>query len=139
MAGTLSSFLPWVGFPPIRRAAQACCVSVGQRQEPFHIAVGKAFDVCNQNPGAEVGGNNDDLEGQNVSALALEVPISCQTAGTEPVIGAYTTASLRMGSLLNGAPAIGLGELTRTGRLWTQVSRLGMPLASRAPTWSTCF
>jgi len=64
MAGTVRSFLPWFGFPPIRRAVQAFCVFVGQRQEPFHIAVGNAFGVCNLNPlGAEVGGNNNALEG----------------------------------------------------------------------------
>jgi len=106
-------------------------VFVGQRKEPFYIAVGKAFDLFNLNPlGAEVGGNNNDLEGKNVSTLALEVPISCLTAGTEPVIGAYTTASLRQGTLLNGAPATGLGRVTRTGGAWTQVSRLGMPLVN---------
>ena len=106
-------------------------VFVGQRKEPFYIAVGRAFDLFNLNPlGAEVGGNNNDLEGKNVSTLAMEVPISCLTAGSDPVIGAYTTASLRQGRLLNGAPATGLGKVTRGGGAWTQVSRLGMPLVN---------
>ncbi len=106
-------------------------VFVGQRKEPFYIAVGRAFDLFNLNPlGAEVGGNNNDLEGKNVSTLAMEVPISCLTAGTDPVIGAYTTASLRQGRLLDGAPATGLGKVTRSGGAWTQVSRLGMPLVN---------
>ncbi len=104
---------------------------VGQRKEPFYIAVGRAFDLFNLNPlGAEVGGNNNDLEGKNVSTLAMELPISCLTAGTDPVIGAYTTASLRQGRLLNGAPGTGLGKVTRQGGAWTQVSRLGMPLVN---------
>jgi len=86
-------------------------VFVGQRMEPFYIAVGKAFDLFNLNPlGAEVGGNNNDLEGKNVSTLAMELPISCLTAGTDPVIGAYTTASLRQGRLLDGSPAAGAGQ-----------------------------
>ncbi len=106
-------------------------VFVGQRKEPFYIAVGKAFDLINLNPlGAEVGGNNNDLEGKNVSTLAMELPIACLTAGTDPVIGAFTTASLRQGQLLNGSPASGLGRVTRTGGAWTQVSRLGMPLVN---------
>jgi len=106
-------------------------VFVGQRKEPFYIAVGKSFDLFNLNPlGAEVGGNNNDLEGKNVSTLAMELPISCLTAGTEPVIGAFTTASLRQGRLLDGSPATGLGKVTRNGGAWTQVSRLGMPLVN---------
>ena len=104
---------------------------VGQRKEPFYIAVGRAFDLFNLNPlGAEVGGNNNDLEGKNISTLAMEVPISCLTAGSDPVIGAYTTASLRQGRLLNGAPGTGLDKVTRGGGAWTQVSRLGMPLVN---------
>ena len=106
-------------------------VFVGQRKEPFYIAVGKIFDLFNFNPvGPEVGGNNNDLEAKNVSTLALELPISCIKAGSEPVIGAFTTASLRQGRLLDGAPATGLNKSTREGGAWTQVSRLGMPLVN---------
>ena len=106
-------------------------VFVGQRKEPFYIAVGKAFDLFNLNPlGPEISGNNNDLEGKNVSTLAMELPIACLTAGTDPVIGAYTTASVRQGRVLNGAPATGLGNVTRNGGAWTQVSRLGMPLVN---------
>ena len=106
-------------------------VFVGQRKEPFYIAVGKSFDLFNLNPlGAEVGGNNNDLEAKNVSTLAMEVPIACLTAGAEPVIGAYTTASLRQGRLLDGSPATGLNKNQRSGGAWTQFSRLGMPLVN---------
>lgn len=104
---------------------------VGQRKEPFFISVGKIFDALNFNPlGPEVGGNNNDLESKNVSTLAMEVPISCLTAGNEPVIGVYTTASLRQARLVNGAPATGLNNATRDGGAWAQVSRLGMPLVN---------
>ena len=106
-------------------------VFVGQRKESFYIAVGKIFDFFNLNPlGAEVGGNNNDLEGKNISTLALEVPITCLTAGTETVIGAWTTASLRQGHLLDGSPRTGLNKVERRGGAWTQVSRLGMPLVN---------
>ncbi len=106
-------------------------VFVGQRKEPFYIAVGKIFDLFNLNPlGPEVGGNNNDLEAKNISTLALELPISCLTAGADPVIGAWTTASLRQGRLLSNAPATGLNKVSLEGGAWTQVSRLGMPLVN---------
>ncbi|MEO8310618.1 MAG: DUF4331 domain-containing protein, partial [Caldimonas sp.] len=106
-------------------------VFVGQRKEPFYIAVGKIFDLFNFNPlGPEVGGNNNDLEAKNVSTLALELPIACITNGTEPVIGAWTTASQRQGRLLRGAPGSGLNKASVEGGAWTQVSRLGMPLVN---------
>ncbi len=106
-------------------------VFVGQRKEPFYIAVGKIFDLFNFNPlGPEIGGNNNDLEGKNVSTLALELPISCVTAGSEPVIGTWTTASLRQGRLISGAPVTGLNKAFKEGGAWTQVSRLGMPLVN---------
>jgi Domain of unknown function (DUF4331) len=106
-------------------------VFVGQRKEPFYIAVGKIFDLFNLNPlGPEVGGNNNDLEAKNVSTLAMELPISCLTAGGDPVIGAFTTASLRQARLINGNPPTGLNKATLEGGGWTQVSRLGMPLVN---------
>jgi hypothetical protein len=111
--------------------ATAGKVFVGQRKEPFYIAVGKIFDLVNLNPlGPEVGGNNNDLEAKNVSTIALEMPISCLTNGTEPVIGAWTTASMRQARLLNGNPASGIGQASKGGGAWTQVSRLGMPLVN---------
>ena len=103
---------------------------VGQRKEPFYIAVGKIFDLFNLNPlGAETNGNKNDLEGKNISSLALEVPISCLTTAGEPVIGAYTTASLRQGRLINPSPR-GLNNASKEGGAWTQVSRVGMPLVN---------
>lgn len=105
-------------------------VFVGQRKEPFYIAVGKIFDLFNLNPlGAEVSGNKNDLENKNVSSIAMEVPISCLRTADEPVIGAYTTASVRQGRLINPSPK-GLNNATKEGGAWTQVSRLGMPLVN---------
>ena len=88
---------------------------VGQRKEPFYIAVGKIFDLFNMNPlGPEIGGNNNDLEAKNISTIALELPITCLATPTAPIVGAYTTAS---------RPDTGSST-------WTQVSRLGMPLVN---------
>lgn len=106
-------------------------VFVGQRKEPFYIAVGKIFDLFNLNPlGPESGGNKNDLEGKNVSSIALEVPIACLTAGTETVIGGYATASMRQARLINPTPANGINNAVKEGGAWTQVSRVGMPLVN---------
>ncbi len=106
-------------------------VFVGQRKEPFYIAVGKIFDLVNLNPlGPEVNGNKNDLENKNVSTIALEDPIDCLKTASDPVIGAYTTASLRQGRLLNPSPGPGLGKAAVGGGSWAQVSRLGMPLVN---------
>lgn len=105
-------------------------VFVGQRKDPFMLPLGKIFDLVNLNPlGPEANGNADDLAVKNVTSLVLEAPVSCLTNGAEPVIGAWTTASLRQGRLLNPRPR-GLGNGTRQGGAWTQVSRLGMPLVN---------
>jgi hypothetical protein len=60
----------------------------------------------------------------------MEVPIACLTAGTETVIGAHTTASMRQGRLLDGSPPTGFNKVPRGGGAWKQVSRLGMPLVN---------
>jgi hypothetical protein len=105
-------------------------VFVGQRKEPFFIAVGKIFDLFNLNPLGAESGNKNDLEGKNVSSIAMEVPIACLTSAGEPVIGAYATASLRQGRLINPAPASGINNATKEGGSWAQVSRVGMPLVN---------
>ena len=106
-------------------------VFVGQRKDPFYVAVGPVVDLLNINLlGPETGGNNNDQESNSISTLALELPIACLTAGTDPVIGAWTTASLRQGALLSNATATGLNKVAIQGGAWTQVSRLGHPLVT---------
>ena len=112
-------------------------VFVGQRKEAFSVNLGAIFDLVNapaavitNEANAAAAGKFGDLEYKNVTSLALEVPASCVTAGTEKVIGGWTTASLRQGRLLNGAPASGLQASEKAGGAWTQVSRLGMPLVN---------
>ena len=80
---------------------------VGQRKEPFYIAVGKIFDLFNLNPlGPEVSGNNNDLEHKNISSIVMELPISCLATASDPVVGGWTTSSLRQGRLLNPSPEL---------------------------------
>ena len=105
-------------------------VFVGQRKEPFYIAVGKIFDLFNFNPlGPEINGNKNDLEYKNISSIVMEVPIACVTRAGEPVIGAYTTASLPRERTLTASPKTGMPPAQGSGP-WTQVSRLGMPLVN---------
>jgi hypothetical protein len=106
-------------------------VFVGQRKESFYISVGKIFDLINLNPlGAEVDGNKNDLEAKNISTIAMEIPISCLATQGDPVVGAFTTASVRQGRLVNPSPATGINKAVKEGGPWAQVSRLGMPLVN---------
>jgi hypothetical protein len=109
-------------------------VFVGQRKDPFVVNLGETFDLINIkapatafDPNAERAAT-DSLARYNVTSIAMEVPISCVTNGTEPVVGGWTTASLRQGRLLNPTPSS--GGATKEGGAWTQISRLGMPLVN---------
>ncbi|WP_206675605.1 DUF4331 domain-containing protein [Solimonas terrae] len=110
-------------------------VFVGQRQDGFVVNLGQVFDLVNLNPlGARDSGHNA-IAGKNVTSLALEVPTSCLTAGNDPVIGGWTTASLPQSRVLNPNPQ---GPVTNgsakgpavEGGAYTQVSRLGSPLVN---------
>jgi hypothetical protein len=108
-------------------------VFVGQRKDPFRVNLAVLFDLVNApasvitNP-ALIDAGTDSLANKNVTTMALEVPRSCLVAGTDPVIGGWTTASLRQGSLLNPTPPSGLQTTAKVGGAWSQVSRLGNPL-----------
>ena len=80
-------------------------VFVGQRKEGFVVNLGEIFDLVNTNPAGARDGEANTLTGKNITSLALEVPISCLTAGTEPVIGAWTTASVRQARVINPQPS----------------------------------
>jgi hypothetical protein len=125
-------------------------VFVGQRQDPFFLDLGGTFDLVNYHYPVEQlvpagmstrNYGTNSLAGFNVTSLALEVPASCLTNGSDPVIGGYTTASLRQASVLNPVPqsaksVASVGSVTSptgpelAGGSWTQVSRLGMPLVN---------
>jgi hypothetical protein len=125
-------------------------VFVGQRQDGFVVNLGETFDLVNiKYPVEELApaGQNarnlapNSLAGYNVTSIALELPASCLTAGSDPVIGGWTTASLRQSAVLNPFPesagSVGSVGMVNTptgaaleGGAWTQVSRLGMPLVN---------
>ena len=86
---------------------------VGQRKDPFVVNLGEVFDLVNlSNPLGPVAGEQDSLRDKNVTSLILEIPKACLVAGTNTVIGGWTTAS----------------RITATGT--NQVSRLGQPLVN---------
>jgi len=94
--------------------ASAGRVFVGQRKEGFVANLGEIFDLINTNPVGPRDGEPNTLSAKNVTSIALEVPISCVTSKSDPVIGGYTTASVR----------------AHDREHWQQVSRLGMPLVN---------
>ena len=103
---------------------------VGQRKDPFVIPLGRVFDLINVNPLGAANQYPDSLKDKNVTALIMEVPITCLTSGTDDVIGGWTTASVRQGRLIVPNPASGNTTAQKPGGAWTQVSRLGMPLVN---------
>jgi hypothetical protein len=129
-------------------------VFVGQRQDPFFLDLGGTFDLVNYIypveqlvPGFPNGATrnfaNNSLAGFNVTTLALEIPAAClvNPSNKDPVIGGYTTASLRQASVLNPTPqsatsTASVGPVASpagpelAGGAWSQVSRLGMPLVN---------
>lgn len=104
-------------------------VFAGQRKDPFALALGQIFDLINLNPLGPPSGNVDNLADKNVSSLILEVPTAC-LVGSDPVIGGWTTASMRQGRLLSAVPASAYASTPKQGGAWVQVSRLGMPLVN---------
>ena len=116
-------------------------VFVGQRAESFAIDLGKVFDLINLNPLGPRNGGTNVLADKNITSIAMEIPKAClvnaaqvdlgnNKTGVDPVIGAWTTASVRQATLVNPSPASGISTTAKKGGAWTQVSRLGMPLVN---------
>ncbi|MGQ0697989.1 MAG: DUF4331 domain-containing protein [Panacagrimonas sp.] len=136
-----NSFIHTVNIPGCDGTAK---VFVGQRREGFVVNLGETFDLVNiAAPVEELGGGvgarsaeRNTIDDKNVTSLALQLPTSCLT-GPTPVIGGWTTASVRQGRILNPQPQpkTATSPATNTGAsleggAWTQVSRLGSPLVN---------
>ncbi|HEY0973586.1 MAG TPA: DUF4331 domain-containing protein [Solimonas sp.] len=139
-----NSFIQTVSIPGCTGNAR---VFVGQRREGFVVNLGETFDLVNiAVPVEELGqpGGEDvrslelnTIVDKNVTSLALEVPTACLTAGSDPIIGGWTTASLRQARVVNpqpqqridGSPSTNTGA-SLEGGAWSQVSRLGSPLVN---------
>jgi hypothetical protein len=104
---------------------------VGQRAESFAVNLGAVFDLVNLNPLGPPDAIPSTIADENITTLALEVPISCLTRSSEPIIGGWTTASLRQARILNPSPIFDSKRRPAiTGGAWTQVSRLSAPLVN---------
>jgi len=108
-ASYVSNFVHHMTIPGCATEAR---VFVGQRKEGFVVNLGEVFDLVNLNPAGPRDGATNSLFDKNVTSIAMEIPISCVTSKSDPVIGGYTTAS------------------TGTWGNAVQVSRLGMPLVN---------
>lgn len=108
-------------------------IFVGQRAEGFAVNLGTIFDLVNA-PGAVItdpanrGAVPNPIANKNVSTIAIEIPKACLKAGTQTVIGGWSTASVRQARVIN--PQGVYSKPTREGGPWAQVSRLGMPLVN---------
>ncbi len=138
-----NSFVHTVSVPGCSGDAR---VFVGQRREGFVVNLGETFDLVNiAVPVEELGPQGQDarsleqntIADKNVTSLALEVPTSCLTNTASPIIGGWTTASLRQARVLNPQPQqlTSASPMTNTGSAleggaWNQVSRLGSPLVN---------
>lgn len=112
-------------------------VFVGQRKEAFAVNLGVIFDLVNAplsviTDPALINAAPNILDDKNITTLALEVHKSCLVASSsnDPVIGAWSTASVRQSQLVNAAPPAGHQTTVTYGGAWVQVSRLGMPLVN---------
>ncbi len=105
-------------------------VFVGQRKDPFSVALGQVFDLVNLNPLGAPDANADALAAKNVTTMAVELPVACVTTAGQPIVGGWTTASVRQGRLIASPPKSGHGTTAANGGAWAQVSRLGMPLVN---------
>jgi hypothetical protein len=105
-------------------------VFVGQRKDPFVVNLGETFDLVNiSNPLGAENAERDSLEDDNVTSLILELPISFLTNnGANPIVGGWTSASLRQARVLNPKPTYAIPS--KEGGPWTQVSRLSNPLVN---------
>ncbi len=136
------SFISEASIPGCSQNAR---VFVGQRLEGFAVNLGRVFDLVNlvpvdgdSAPGAGDGGGfpggitqsqaNNVIGDDNITSIALELPIACVTGAGNGVIGGWTSASLRQARILNPNPTFAKPEVN--GGAFTQVSRLSNPLVN---------
>ncbi|HWH33746.1 MAG TPA: DUF4331 domain-containing protein [Acidimicrobiales bacterium] len=105
-------------------------VFAGQRDEGFYVDIASIFDLGGLRPLNSAhavplpdASGIDTFAGYNVQSIALQVPTSDLVAGSEPVIGVWSTASRQATRTLTAGDASFSGD-------WVQVSRLGSPLVN---------
>jgi len=120
-------------------------VFAGQRDDPFFVDLGTAFDAINFRVGTgNAGGGKDDLAGYAIHAIALQVPKSQVTVDGKPVsaptadnavVGVWTSTERPKVQVQGAGNAFASAKHKRHGRKsddagFVQVSRLGNPLVN---------
>ncbi len=105
-------------------------VFVGQRREGFVVNLAETFDLINTNPIGPRNGETNDLADKNITTLALELPIACLTRPGQPILGAWTTASLLRNDNRVFWGDTGFRKGATPPGQYRQVSRLGNPLVN---------
>ena len=117
-------------------------VFVGQREDPFFVDLGAAFDAINPRAGTgNEGQGKDDFSGMSTESIVLQVPEEEVTrngksvAGPDAanaVVGLWSTTERRKLELTaadyDKQPPKKIGK--RKKNKWVQVSRLGNPLVN---------
>ena len=117
-------------------------VFAGQRDDPFFVDLGTAFDAINLRVGTgNQGGGKDDLAGYGVHAIALQIPKSDVTVDGKPVsgptasnavVGVWTSTErprVQVQGLASAAKKRRHGKKSGEDN-FVQVSRLGNPLVN---------
>lgn len=111
-------------------------VFVGQRKESFAANLGTIFDLVNAPASVVAGGTTREaralvpssLENNNVTTLALELPVKCIKGSKGDVVAGWTSASVRQVRIINPRSSFELPAFE--GGAWTQISRLSNPLVN---------
>lgn len=101
---------------------------VGQRDDPFVVNLGEAFDLINLNPLGDPKGGKDTIGDANVTSFVLEIPKSFLVKPGQPTIGAWTAALLPQKRTLLKQPTF--DQPAFENGPYVQVSRLSMPLVN---------
>lgn len=101
---------------------------VGQRDDPFVVNLGEAFDLIHLNPLGPVNGRADQIADANVTSLILELPKGFVTDPGQPIVGGWTVATLKQVERLQAQPTYA-APTTNAGP-YRQVSRLASPLVN---------
>jgi hypothetical protein len=116
-------------------------VFVGQRDDPFFVDLGAAFDAINPRAGTgNEGQGKDDFSGMSTESIVLQIPEEEVTRDGKPVsgpdaanavVGVWSTTERRKLELTaadyNKETAKKIGKKKNN---WVQVSRLGNPLVN---------
>jgi hypothetical protein len=124
----------------IRTLDDGTKVFVGERDDPFFVDLGAAFDAINLRVGTgNQGGGKDDLSGYSTSSTVLQIPERLVTRNGKQVdgpkarnavVGVWSSTDRRRLQVTNANGIGAYGKRHRHRNGYVQVSRLGNPLVN---------